>query len=165
MPLKTFVAFLVLSGGLVAGAHAVDMRPTVSLEMAKRMADACEAKAKQEGWTLSIAVVDSGANLILYRRMAGAHLASIDISRDKARSAARMSIPTRRIANIVYGEDGKGGRAPGLAHVDGLTAFTGGLPIKKDDALIGAIGVSGATGDQDEDCAEAAIAAIAGDLN
>ncbi len=160
-----FIASLVLSGGLVTGALAVDMRPTVTLELAKRMADACETKATQEGWTLSIAVVDAGANLILFRRMPNAHLASIDISRDKARSAARMSMPTRGIAGIVYGEDGKGGRAPGLAHVDGLTAFTGGLPIKKGDSLIGAIGTSGATGDQDEACAEAAIDAIAGDLN
>lgn len=168
MPSKTahaFIAFLFLSGSPAADALAVDMRPTVTLEMAKRMADACEAKAKQEGWTLSIAVVDAGANLILFRRMADAHLASIDISRDKARSAARMAIPTRGIAGIVYGEDGKGGRAPGLAHVDGLTAFTGGLPIKTDGTLIGAIGTSGATGDQDEDCAQAAIDAIAEDLN
>jgi glc operon protein GlcG len=157
-------AWLLLSAGLTTSTLALDMRPTVSLELAKRMADACEAKATQEGWKLNIAVVDAGANLILFRRMPDAYLGSIDIALNKARSSARLPFPTRRLADIVYGQDGKGGRTPGLAHVDGLTAFPGGLPIKVGDALVGAIGISGATGDQDEECAQAAIEAIADEL-
>jgi uncharacterized protein GlcG (DUF336 family) len=159
------VASLLLSAGLATVALALDMRPTVSLDLAKRMADACEAKAKQEGWNLNIAVVDAGADLILFRRMPDAFLGSIDIALDKARSSARLPFPTRGIANKVYGEDRKGGAVPGLAHVKGLMAFPGGLPIKVGDTLIGAIGISGATGDQDEECAQVAIDAIAGDLN
>jgi len=156
---------LLLLVGLMTGAFALDMRPTVSLEMAKRMADACEAKAKQEGWNLNIAIVDAGADLVLFRRMPNAFLGSIDIAQGKARSSARMPFPTRQLANIVYGEDGKGGRTPGLAHVDGLMAFPGGLPIKSGGTLVGAIGISGATGDQDEECAQVALDAVAEDLN
>ena len=162
---RVLTASLLLSVGLTTSVLALDMRPTVSLELAKRMADACEVKAKQEGWNLNIAVVDAGADLILFRRMPDAYLGSIDIALNKARSSARLPFPTRRLANIVYGEDGKGGRTPGLAHVDGLTAFSGGLPIKAGDNLVGAIGISGATGDQDEECAQVAIDAIAEDLN
>ena len=162
---SALAASLMLYAGLATGALALDMRPNVSLEMAKRMADACEAKAKKEGWNLNIAVVDPGANLVLFRRMPDAYLGSIDIALDKARSSARLPFPTRGIADIVYGKDGKGGRTPGLAHVDGLMAFPGGLPIKSGDVLVGAIGISGATGDQDEACAQVAIDAIAGDLN
>ncbi len=158
-------ASLMVTAGLTASALALDMRPNVSLDLAKRMADACEVKAAQQGWNLSIAVVDAGANLLLFRRMRNAPLASIDIAMNKASTSARMPFPTRRLANIVYGEDGKGGRTPGLAHVEGLTAFPGGLPIKVDDTLVGAIGISGATGDQDEECAQAAIDAVADDLN
>lgn len=157
-------ASLLLSAALATGAAALDMKPSISLELAKRMADACEAKAKQEGWKLSIAVVDPGADLVLFRRMPNAHLGSVDIAQGKARTAARMPFPTRRLAEIVYGEDGKGGRVPGLAHIEGFTAFTGGLPIKAGDTLVGGIGISGATGDQDEECADAALAAIADDL-
>ena len=68
------VASLLLSAGLVTVALALDMRPTVSLDLAKRMADACEAKAKQEGWNLNIAVVDAGVDLIIFRRMPDAFL-------------------------------------------------------------------------------------------
>lgn len=158
-------ASLLVTAGLTASALALDMRPNVSLDLAKRMAEACEVKATQEGWNLSIAVVDAGANLVLFHRMPNAPLASIDIAAKKASTSARMPFPTRRLANIVYGEDGKGGRTPGLAHIEGLTAFPGGLPIKANDTLVGAIGISGATGDQDEECAQAAIDAVADDLN
>ncbi|MFW2390813.1 MAG: GlcG/HbpS family heme-binding protein [Methyloceanibacter sp.] len=162
---RALAAFLLLCSSLATHALALDMRPSVSLELAKRMADACEAKAKQEGWNLNIAVVDAGADLVLFRRMPNAYLGSIDIALDKARSSARLPFPTRGLADIVYGKDGKGGRTPGLAHVEGLMAFPGGLPIKADETLVGAIGISGATGDQDEECAQVAIDAIAEDLN
>ena len=140
---------------------ALDTKPVLGLDIAKKMADACEAKGKQEGWNLNIAVVDDGADLILFRRMPNAFLGSIDIAINKATSSARLPFPTRGIANIVYGEDGKGGRVPGLAHVEDIMAFPGGLPIKAGDALVGAIGVSGATGDQDEECAQVALDAVA----
>ena len=162
---RVLSASMLLSVGLTTSVLALEMRPTILLELAERMANACEAKAKQEGWNLSIAVVDAGADLVLFRRMPNAHLASIDIALDKARSSARLPLPTRNIAEIVYGQDGKGGRTPGLAHVEGLMAFPGGLPIKAGDTLVGAIGISGATGDQDEECAQVAIDTIAEDLN
>jgi glc operon protein GlcG len=144
---------------LAAPSHAVE------LEIAKSMAGACEAKATQEGWKMNIAVVDAGADLVLFQRMDGAFLGSVEIAQMKARSSAMFPFPTRGLGEIAFGKDGEPGRTPGLAFVPGLAAFPGGLPIKTaDGAHIGAIGVSGGTGDQDEQCAQAALDAVADQL-
>ena len=156
--------FVALSCGFLTSATALDRKPMLSLDVAKKMADACEEKAQAEGWNLNIAIVDDGANLVLFRRMPNAFLGSIEIAIDKARTSAKLPFPTRMITNLVYGEDGKGGPVPGLAHVDGIIAFAGGLPIKAGSAQIGAIGTSGASSDQDEACAQAAIDAVADEL-
>ena len=137
----------------------------VDLATAKKMADACEAKATQEGWKMNVAVVDDGANLVLFQRMDGAFLGSVDIAQMKARSSAMFPFPTRGLGEIAFGKEGQPGSTPGLAFVPGLAAFPGGLPVKTgDDAHIGAIGVSGGTGDQDEACAQAALDAVADQL-
>ena len=143
----------------VAPAHAVD------LETAKKMAAACEAKAVQEGWKMNVAVVDAGADLVLFQRMDGAFLGSVTIAQMKAQSSAMFPFPTRGLGEIAFGKDGAPGGTPGLAFVPGLAAFPGGLPVKTaDGAHIGAIGVSGGTGDQDEACAQAALDAVADQL-
>jgi glc operon protein GlcG len=137
----------------------------VDLETAKKMADACEAKAVEEGWKMNVAVVDAGADLVLFQRMDGAFLGSVEIAQMKARSSAMFPFPTRGLGEIAFGKDGEPGRAPGLAFVPGLAAFPGGLPVKSAaGAHIGAIGVSGGTGDEDEACAQAALDAVADQL-
>jgi len=114
---------------------------------------------------INIAIVDSGADLILFRRQNGAFLGSVDIAINKAKSAVMIPYPTRAIGDLAYGKDGNPGRLPGIATVDFLVPFAGGLPIRtKNGDLLGAIGVSGATGDQDEECAQAALDAIKEDL-
>ena len=133
----------------------------VDLETAKSMADACEAKAAEEGWKMNIAVVDAGADLVLFRRMEGAFLGSIDIAQMKARSSAMFPFPTRGLGEIAFGKGGEPGGTPGLAFVPGLAAFPGGLPVMTAGGEhVGAIGVSGGTGDQDEACAQAALDAV-----
>jgi glc operon protein GlcG len=152
------IAVLATLGTLIAAgsAHAAE------LAIAQKMADGCEAKATQEGWKMNIAVVDSGADLVLFRRMDGAFLGSIDIAQMKARTSAMFPFPSRGLGEIAFGKDGEPGRTPGLAFVPGLAAFPGGLPVKTaNGAHIGAIGVSGGTGDQDEACAQAALDAVA----
>jgi uncharacterized protein GlcG (DUF336 family) len=136
------------------------MKPVLSLQIAKMIADGCEAKAMEEGWNMNIAIVDDGANLLLFRRMPHAWLGSIEIAINKAKTSARMTMPTRMIADITYGEDRQGGPVPGLAHVEGFIAFAGGLPIRGGDVVIGAIGVSGAQADEDEICAQAGLDAV-----
>ncbi|MEM7250028.1 MAG: heme-binding protein [Pseudomonadota bacterium] len=150
--------------GWMQHASAVQMSPVLTVAVAKKMVDACEAKAAAEGWLLNIAVVDSGANLVAFRRMDGAFLGSIDIAIDKARTSAWFPFPTRFIAELAYGKDGQPGGLPGVAELDNVIAFAGGLPIMAGKAHIGGIGTSGATADQDEVCAQAALDAVAADL-
>jgi glc operon protein GlcG len=142
-------------------ASALDKTPVLSLDLARKMAAGCEAKAKEMSWKMNISIVDTGANEIFFERMDGAYLGSGDIARHKAETSARFPFPTRGIEQLAYGKDLKGGTVPGLALVPGIIAFAGGLPVMTDDKVqIGGIGVSGGTADQDETCAQAGIDAI-----
>jgi len=147
---------------LSANDPSIKMQPVINLEIAKIMADACESHQKKTGYRpVNIAIVDAGGDLVLFRRQNNAFLLSIDIAMAKANSSAGIPMPTRAIQDIVYGKDGKPGRVPGLAHSKNIVAFPGGMPIKtKNGILLGAIGVSGATGDEDEQCANAALLVI-----
>jgi len=145
-------------------AHAVEQRPMLTLKEANKMADACEAFAKKKGWRpVNIAIVDSGANLKLFRRQDDAFIGSIDIAQLKAKSSARIPVPTRALGDKIAYKNPM--RPHGVQFVPGIAVFPGGLPIKMANGkVVGAIGVSGATSDQDEECAQAGINAIAGKL-
>jgi glc operon protein GlcG len=148
-----------------SAAMALEMKPTLGLDLAKRLVAGCEAKAKAEGWKMNIAVVDDGANLVAFERMDGAFLGSVAISQHKAMTSANFGAPTRFFAELAFGKEGKPGMVPGIADVPGVITFAGGLPIlTASKARIGGIGVSGGTSDQDEMCAEAGLEAIAADL-
>lgn len=164
--LGTAICVIFLSMTTIQNSFAGEMRQILTLDMAKKMADACEAKknSNPEWRKINIAIVDNGGNLVLFRRQTDAFMGSINIAIDKAKSAARIPFPTRTIAEIVYGKDGKSGRNPGLVHA-GVVAFAGGMPIRNSSGhMLGAIGISGATSDQDEECAKAGIEAISGQL-
>jgi uncharacterized protein GlcG (DUF336 family) len=144
---------------------AVETKPTLTLDVAKKMAAACEAKAKQEKWLMNIAVVDDGANLVYFEQMDGSFKGSGYISQRKAISSANFPFPTRTFGELAFGKEGKPGVAPGIANVEGLITFAGGLPIMTANKVhIGGIGVSGATADQDEACAKAGLDAVQDDL-
>lgn len=160
--LRVWIATLALCLGATAWAEAeLPSKPTLSLEAAKQAADACEALARKNGWNLNIAIVDDGAHLVLFRHMPGSPLISREIAIRKAETAVKIPRPTRALGERAYGTEGKPPGAPGLAAIGGLTLFPGGLPIKKGTTPIGGIGVSGVTGDQDEECAQAGIDALA----
>ena len=157
-----------LLGGLIlfgSAATAIETKPTITLDLAKKMAAGCEAKATQEKWKMNIAVVNDGTHLVYFEHMDGAFLGSIYISQQKAITAANFPFPTRGIGEMAFGANGKPGTSPGVAYVPGVIAFPGGLPIMTGSkAQIGAIGVSGGTPDQDEECAKAGLEAVADDL-
>jgi glc operon protein GlcG len=157
----TAVTAIVVATGVAQRASALDKTPVLSLDLAKKMAAGCEAKAREMSWKMNISIVDTGANEIFFERMDGAYLGSGDIARHKAETSARFPFPTRGVEQLAYGKDLKGGTVPGLALVPGIIAFAGGLPIMTDDKVqIGGIGVSGGTADQDETCAQAGIDAV-----
>jgi glc operon protein GlcG len=163
---KAILIAAVVSGLGFCGssAMALDTLPILSLDVAKKMADACVAKAMQQGWKMNVTVVDVGANPIVFNRMIGAYLGSAEISKMKAETSAKFPFATRVFEELGYGKDHKGGALPGIVEVPGIIAFAGGLPIMAGKAQLGAIGVSGGTADEDEQCAQAGIDAVKDEL-
>jgi glc operon protein GlcG len=127
----------------------------ISLERADAVLAAAVAEAKKRDWKLNCAVVDSGANLVSFKRMDGAQIASIAIAEHKARTAAKFRRETKvfesgmQLNNLHY-----------MATLDDVIASRGGIPLVEGGKLIGAIGCSGGTGSQDEVVAKAGIAII-----
>ena len=131
----------------------------ITLADARRIIDAAEKKAQDIGQPMNIAVVDAGGNLLAFERMDGAWLGSIDIAINKAWTSRAFDIDTKTLATLTQpGEDFYG------LHVsnDGkVMIFAGGVPLKRNGEVIGAIGVSGGSGKQDQAVAEAGAKALA----
>jgi uncharacterized protein GlcG (DUF336 family) len=131
---------------------------SVSLEDARRVIAAGEAQAASIGQPMNIAVVDAGANLVAHVRMDGAWLGSIDISINKAFTARAFDISTKELAgNSQSGDQFFGIHASNHGRV---MIFAGGIPLKRGDVVVGAVGVSGGAGKQDQAVAEAAAKAF-----
>ena len=130
----------------------------VKLEDARRVIAAAEKKATEIGQPMNIAVADEGGNLVAHVRMDGAWLGSIDISQKKAYTSRAFYIETKNLAT----HSQSGGQFFGIhASNDGkIMIFSGGIPLKRDGNVVGAIGVSGGSGEQDHAVAEAAAAAF-----
>jgi uncharacterized protein GlcG (DUF336 family) len=128
----------------------------VSLADARRMIAAAEKKAAEIGQPMNIAVADGGGNIVAHVRMDGAWIGSIDISQKKAYTARAFDISTKDLAT----HSQPGAQFYGIhASNDGkIMIFAGGIPLKKDGKVVGAIGVSGGSGVQDHAVAEAGAA-------
>jgi uncharacterized protein GlcG (DUF336 family) len=131
---------------------------TVSLEDARRVTAAGEDCAREIGQPQNIAVVDAGGNLVSHVRMDGAWIGSVDIAINKAYTARAFDLPTAELA-----EDSQpGGQFYGIHETNKgrVVIFAGGVPLKRDGEVVGAVGVSGGDGEQDTTVAEAAAAAF-----
>ena len=130
----------------------------ITLEQAQAAVKACVSKSREVGVSMDIAVVDSGANLKAFVRMDGAWLGSIDIAIKKARTARFFDMNTGEIGKLSQ----PGGALYQIEHSNGgLITFPGGIPIKNGSGeVIGGIGVSGNTVENDHLVAEAGAAAI-----
>jgi uncharacterized protein GlcG (DUF336 family) len=130
----------------------------ITLEQAQKIVAAAQVKASEIGTKMDIAVVDAGANLKAFVRMDGAWLGSIDICIKKAKTARFFDMPSGEIGKLSQ----PGGALYNIEHSNGgLISFPGGVPIKDASGeIIGAIGVSGSTVDNDLTVAEAGAAAL-----
>jgi uncharacterized protein GlcG (DUF336 family) len=130
----------------------------VSLQDARRVIAAAEKKAEQIRQPMNIAVADEGGNLVAHVRMDGAWLGSIDISINKAYTARAFDISTKDLA----AHSQSGGQFFGIhaSNRGRIMIFAGGVPLKRDGKVVGAIGVSGGSGEQDHSVAEAGAAAF-----
>ena len=152
-------AILGLSLAVLATAAAAQDRrpgygPSITLAAAKKVTAGTIAECAKNQWNVAVAIVDPHGFLIYFERMEDTQWASNDIAIGKARSAATFRRPTRVFADVIN----KGG--PAVATLGGVYASPGGVPIFVDGKVIGAVGVSGVTGDQDEQCAKAGISGM-----
>ena len=130
----------------------------VTLERARKVIAAAQKKAADIGQPMNVAVVDAGGNLLAFERMEGAWLGSIDIAINKAYTARAFDISTKELSKLSQPEEeffgihvSNGGR---------IMIFAGGIPLKQDGKVVGAIGVSGGMGKQDQAVAEAGASAF-----
>src|ERR1044071_5566544 len=131
---------------------------SITLADARRIIAAAEQKAATIGQPMNIAVADAGGNLVAHVRMDGAWIGSIDISINKAFTSRAFDIATKDLAE----HSQSGGQFFGIHASNGgrVMIFAGGVPLERDGRVVGAVGVSGGSGEQDHAVAEAGAAAF-----
>ena len=131
---------------------------TVKLEDARRVMAAAEAKADEIGQPMNIAVVDAGGNLVAHERQDGAWIGSVDISISKAWTSRAFDITTKDLGDNAQPTQ----QFFGIHATNGgkVAIFAGGIPLSRDGVVVGAVGVSGGSGEQDHAVAEAGAAAF-----
>lgn len=125
----------------------------LTLAEAQKIADAAEARARQDNWNVVIAILDNGGHLIAFRRMDGTQIGSVDVALKKAETAVKFNRATK-----VFEDGVKAGNLNILTL--GVTAAEGGVPIMRDGKIVGSIGVSGVTSAQDGIIAAAGVEAF-----
>ncbi len=130
------------------------MKKALTLDVARKLTAVAEAEASKNNWTMVIAVVDDGGNLILLEKMDGTQIGSIEVALQKAKTAIAFKRPTKSFEEKVAG-----GRTA-LLGLPNAVPIEGGLPLIVDGQFIGAIGVSGGASDQDGIVAKAALDAL-----
>lgn len=146
------LAITMLIGSAVAQ---LGTKRAMTLEAAKQIAAAAEAEARKNNWTVVIAVLDDGANLVYLQRMDETQIGSVDVAIAKGASAVKFKRPTKAFEDAV-----KGGRQA-ILRLPGAIPVEGGLPLMLDGKLIGAIGVSGVQSFEDAQIAKAGADAFA----
>jgi glc operon protein GlcG len=144
---------------LTSPASAQDVRPsygtTVNLATAKKLANSAIIEAQKNNWNIAVAIVDNHGLLVYYEMMDDTQTGSAGVAIDKARSAAMFRRPTRAFEEAIN----KGGR-PSVLNLSGASAISGGMPVTVGGKIVGGIGVSGASADQDEQVAKAGLQAV-----
>ncbi|MBV8090179.1 MAG: heme-binding protein [Alphaproteobacteria bacterium] len=144
-------------------APALEMRPVLTLDVARKIVEACIAKAQQQGWKMHVAVLDIGGNLKAFARMDDAQLLSEEVAMRKAYTAAALPRSTREVAELAYSNPDR--RPGGIAFLPHVAVIQGGLPIMTADGVhIGGVGVSGSTAQNDEACAQAGLDSVKDEL-
>ena len=142
--------FTLLIGGMMANAQ-LATKKALTLDAAKKIAEAAHAEALANKWTMVIAIVDDGANLIYLERADGTQIGSVEVAQEKAKTAVKFKRATK-----VF-EDAVAGGRNAILKLPGALPVEGGVPLMIDGVVLGAIGVSGATSAQDGQVAAAGV--------
>jgi uncharacterized protein GlcG (DUF336 family) len=144
-------AALALAAAPVSAQQRPEYGTPVTTAQAKKIAAGVIAECQANKWNVAVAVVDTHGGLVYFERMENTQTASLDIAIMKAKAAATYRRPTRAFADAIA----KGG--PAVMTLPGVVASPGGVPIMVGGKVTGGVGVSGVTGDQDEQCAKAGL--------
>lgn len=154
------ITFAALSMAFAFGAAAqqgpLPYGPPITLEMAKKAAAGAAAEARKHGWFMAIAVTEPSGDLVYFEKMDNTQIGSINIALGKARTAAKFKRPSKVFQDLLA----KGDSFTYLLGLEGAMPVQGGLPIVMDGKIVGALGISGATGDQDSQCAVAGLESL-----
>jgi uncharacterized protein GlcG (DUF336 family) len=118
---------------------------SIALESARKIAALSVAEANKNGWKMAVAIVDTAGDLVYFEKMDGTQVASVNIAQDKARSSVRFKRPTKAMQDVLAA----GGAGVRFLALQGAIPVEGGLPLIMDGKIVGAIGASGGTSDQD----------------
>jgi glc operon protein GlcG len=151
-----FTAMFALCALATVVAQAPSYGPTISLEDAKKAAAQAIAEARKNNWTMAVAVVDPSGTLIYYEKMDNTQIGSADVSISKARSAARFKRPTKAFQDALAA----GGTGLRILRIEGAIPVEGGIPLILEGKIVGGIGLSGGTSEQDGQCAKAGVDAL-----
>jgi glc operon protein GlcG len=124
---------------------------SIGIADAKKIATAAVAEARKNNWTMAIAVVDTAGNLVYFEKMDGTQTGSVNVAIEKARSAVLFKRPTKSFQDTVA----QGGAGLRMLALPGAVPVEGGIPLMEGGKIIGAIGASGGTSDQDGQAAQA----------
>jgi glc operon protein GlcG len=127
----------------------------ITLEQAKKVMAGAEAEAKKNNWPVVIVVLDSGGQMVMLQRLDNAQWGSVKVAEDKARSAVALRRPTKALQDLIA----QGGANLRLLNI-GYSVLEGGIPIVVDGKIIGSVGVSGVTSQQDAQTGQAGIDAL-----
>ncbi len=130
--------------------------PPISLEQAKKAMAGAEAEARKNNWNVVITIVDSGGNIVMLQRLDNTQFGSIEVARQKAHTAVAFRRPTKAFQDLIA----QGGVNLRLLKLEGASPLEGGVPIVLGGMIIGAIGVSGVTSQQDAQIAQAGADAL-----
>lgn len=126
---------------------------SIHIDAAKRAAAAAIAEARNNGWTMAVAIVDCAGDLVYFEKMDETQTGSVTVAQAKARSAARFKRPTKVFQDsLTATPDGLR-----ILGIEGAVPVEGGVPIVAGETIVGAIGVSGGTSQQDGQCAKAGV--------
>ena len=149
------VLSLILSIPFAGDAFAQMYGPPINLETAKKAAASAIAEARKNNWSQAVAITDIAGDLVYFEKIDGTMTASVKLAMSKARSAALYKRPTKVWQDLVAGG------TLAILGLEGAVPIEGGLPLVVDDKIVGAIGVSGASGAQDGQVAAAGAGALA----
>ena len=151
-----FAAAALIVCALPAASQTMSYGPNINVETAKKLAAPAIAEARKNNWNMAIAIVDTAGDLVYFEKMDDTQAGSVQIAQSKARSAARFKRPTKAFQDALAA----GGEGLRLLALEGAVPVEGGIPLVVGGKIVGAIGASGGTSQQDGVVAQAGASTL-----